>query len=216
MKKIFIILMSLAFIIFLTSCSDISKKVDNEILVTYIIDDISEVSKVKSNIIISIDDIPNAGNKEYTGLYLDKDYFNEYQGTIINDDVTIYVKTKKVIESNVNVEIKNLILETYLDKYIKTEFEEATIDDISILHYYGDYNNAYVVMMASPYFSYYNWVWGEEIADVNIKYNNSNSILVWYKGDLYTLKDAYNNHFLTRGDLLDIAECQRIYYPFLY
>ena len=209
MKKLFIVIMSLSFIIFLTSCADINNINDNEITLTYVIDDVSEVVKAEKDITISMINVPKVDDKEYVGLYLDENCNNEYQGEIINDDVTMYVKTKKVILNDINIEIEQQILETYLNEHIKTEYADATIDDVNILYYYGNYNGTYIVIMIDVYYGHFNWIGRENVAGVSITRPNSNPIRAWYNGKFYTLQEAYDNQYLTRSDFIDIAYCER-------
>ena len=120
-----------------------------------------------------------------------------------------YVKEEKKVE--IDTEMITRIKTTYLNRYVKNVLKEATVDDIDMLRYYGEYNNAYVVMMDCGYLGHFNWICVDKIANVTFTYSNSISILVWYEEDFYTLKEAYGHQLLTSSDLLDIAEYHNNY-----
>ena len=45
----------------------------------------------------------------------------------------------------------------------------------------------------------------EIIDDVEVWYNNTNTVVVWDNGDFYILKEAYKRNLISHDDLIDIA-----------
>lgn len=212
MKKI-VILIILALVFMLTSCTEDEKKLfdnDTEITLTYVIDGVTLTqTKEKDFQIRKIEDIPQIDNKEYLGLFIDPEFTERFPGGPITDDLTIYIKTKKTIQDDIPEDVKNTILVTYLEMVKADGEEKATIDEVHLHTYLGSYNNTYILILDYDKYAYLQWVASEKIANIIIERPNSNPIRAWHNGVFYTLQEAYDNQFLTISDLLDIATCER-------
>jgi len=77
-----------------------------------------------------------------------------------------------------------------------------------IVRYYGTYNGCVVII---PYYAVITVTWGINIDGIIFAESCPPvpGIIVWKEGSLYTLKEAYEQGFLTRNDLLKIADTQR-------
>ena len=86
-----------------------------------------------------------------------------------------------------------------------------------IVHYYGQYKSgAIVAMMDGSNLLYTQACRTVTIAGSTIEYNEGNSIRVLYNGEFCSLDTAYENGYLTKEDIKDIAEKHREIYPFMY
>ena len=70
------------------------------------------------------------------------------------------------------------IRQTYL-KSLQNEYSDATIDDIHILAYYGEYSGCIAVRISCAYFQYLAVVCEETIGEVKFVYGDTNTIRIW-------------------------------------
>jgi len=109
-----------------------------------------------------------------------------------------------------NTKLGRQIRQDYLDRLhnsgVSSE-RDKTIDDVSIVRYYGDYNDSVPVMIHVSGQGYPQGIYCITIADVAF-WVNENFITVWKEGQFYSLENAYNLNFLTQEDLRDIADLQ--------
>lgn len=97
------------------------------------------------------------------------------------------------------------IRQDFLDKLQVSGKSNITLNDIEILKNYGIYSDCVVVKMnrgAYPVVTVLN------IAGVTFNYKDSNTALVWLDGQFFELEEAYNQEFLTKADLIVIANIQ--------
>lgn len=114
---------------------------------------------------------------------------------------------------SINEQVKELVAkttvrETYYKAVVQPQFEGATIDEISICKYYGEFGNVYVAMVTTPYFDYTEALWNEKIDGIVIHYTDGNRALAFYDGAVYTLTEAFKRGLLTHDDLQAIADIQ--------
>lgn len=86
------------------------------------------------------------------------------------------------LDENIEMEIKEdylLGLKSRTNLEGTLLYPEATIDDVSILGYYGEYNNCYAVMMTDVYTEYTLALRNIKVGGVEFNYRDGNSILVW-------------------------------------
>lgn len=214
MKKFFIVFVFMVFMFIFSACS----KSEKDVTVTYVIDELSQVTVVKQNSSLNLDDVPKIQNLKYLGMYVDDKLTIEYSGESIDEDVTLYVKTDVEELGEIDGNIKKQILLDYYNKYISSDpiDIETLMKKVYIKHYYGNYNGAYIVMMGSSELGYYNLMTADLVDGIRIEYNNSNAIVVWYDGEFYNLNQAFDNHYITKTNIIAIANYQKHYFPFLY
>ena len=80
-------------------------------------------------------------------------------------------------------------------------------DRIWVGEYYGEFESgAIVAYMYCDCCAYDDALWTEYIGEYAINYCNGHRIEVLYKGDFYTLTEAYDNGWLTDANIAEIAE----------
>ena len=107
-----------------------------------------------------------------------------------------------------DTDLERQIRQDYLDVLHSSDipFErDKTIDDVSVVAYYGNYNGSVPVMMRVYGRGYIGVDRCRVIADIEFAVSG-NFITVWKDGQFYSLEEAYNLGFLTQEDLRDIAD----------
>lgn len=97
------------------------------------------------------------------------------------------------------------IRQDFLDKLQASGESNLTLNDIEILKNYGIYSDCVVVKMNR---GDYPVVTALNIAGVTFNFKDSNTALVWLDGQFFELEEAYNQEFLTKADLIVIANIQ--------
>ncbi len=107
------------------------------------------------------------------------------QGLITIEDLqTIaYYQNHGIMHSGtLNTELEEAIKETRaknLRNRSKNPIRDAKAKDVSILKYYGNYNNCLAVMISDIYHDYTNAIETITIAGVEFIYGNGNKIIIW-------------------------------------
>ena len=96
------------------------------------------------------------------------------------------------------------IKEKYLEFYLIGEHPDATVDNITVIKYYGKFGDSYVALITDAYHEYLDVITKEEIEGLVFSYHNSNTIKVLNMSQFYRLEEAYSNSFLTLEDLKKI------------
>ncbi len=89
----------------------------------------------------------------------------------------------------------------YLHAHLITDYPDATVDDVTIVKYYGQYGNSYVALISDGYHEYRGVISQETIKDLVFTYTNTNSVKVFDGVRFYNLKEAYLTSILTMEDL---------------
>ena len=198
MKKVFLVFMSLMFIMCLAGCGENQEKIN----IDFIIDGKSHLVKIDKGTSIVKDLIPLSNDEEIIELYYDENMENEYDGKVLNEDCKIYIKTDIKINDDMIKRIKSKYVSEYLLKYN----DNASIDEVHIDKFYGVYNNAYVLIMSNDYVEYLDVITDEVVLNYRFKYPNNNVIKVYYDDSFYTLTSAYLNNILSKDDITHIYE----------
>ena len=93
----------------------------------------------------------------------------------------------------------------YLNLYEMVTYPSTTIDDVSIIKYYGTYNGSVVVKIKFIWMGELQAVTYETIDNITITFPTSNKALVWKDGNFCSLQEAYDNGLLTKDDLERVA-----------
>jgi len=198
MKKVFLVFMSLMFIMCLAGCG----KKEEMINIDFIIDGKSHLVEINKGTSISKDIIPLSNEEEVVELYYDENMENEYDGKVLNEDSKMYVKTDIKINDDMIKKIKSKYVSEYLLKYN----ENASIDEVHIDKFFGVYNDAYVLIMSNDYVEYLTVLTYDNVIGYTFQYSNNNKIKVFFEASFYTLSEAYLKNVLSGEDIRDIHE----------
>lgn len=147
MKKVFLVFMSLMFIICLAGCDEKEEKIN----IDFIIDGKSYLVEIDKGTSISKDIIPLSDEEEVIKLFYDENMENEYDGKALNEDSKMYVKTDTIdLENYLNkAEQDELIIKSAYCNYINNSLNSSFgINDFDIKYYLGKLSeNKYVVVM---------------------------------------------------------------------
>ena len=88
MKKVFLVFMSLMFIMCLAGCGEKEEKIN----IDFIINGKSYLVEIDKGTLISKDIIPLSNEEEVVELYYDENMENEYDSKVLNEDSKMYVK----------------------------------------------------------------------------------------------------------------------------
>jgi hypothetical protein len=115
-------------------------------------------------------------------------------------------------------ETRAAILRAEVDRDGVFRYPNATVEDVTLLEYYGKYNDSYAVMIADSFTEYTAAEWSETIAGVTFYYSDGNRILIWKEmieeneitmGAFYTFQKAFDENMLSLEDLITIADYHR-------
>lgn len=195
MKKVFLVFMSLIFIMCLAGCSEKEEKIN----IDFIIDGKSHLVEINKGTSISKDIIPLSNEEEVVELYYDENMENEYVGKVLNEDSKMYVK-------NMGEEkLYNEVCETYLNKFIKPIRENSTVEDVWVFEYLGTYGDSYVAVILDRQ----NCLFTEQeyvmkIENLEFAYSNGYLIYVYSNGIFLILDEAYKNNIISYNQLVQI------------
>ncbi len=200
MKKLFVVFMSLMFIMCLAGCGDSQDKVN----VDFVIDGKSHLVEINKGTSVSKDIIPLSSDEEVVKLYYDENMENEYDGKILNEDSKMYVK-------NMGEEkLYNEVCEAYLNKFIKPIRENSTVEDVWVFEYLGTYGDSYVAVILDRQ----NCDFPEVVNDYSIEnfyfsYSVGYDIIVYKENEFLKLNEAYDCNIL---NIFDIEKIYKKYY----
>ena len=114
--------------------------------------------------------------------------------------LAVLVLSSKRNINNVDLEA---IKRSYLDAMLKTGYpSDMTTDDVFIDEYCGTYKGSVVVMISDSQTLFTTAIHTETVAGVKILYSDGNRLAVWKDDSFYTLEEAFENGFLTRGNII--------------
>lgn len=132
MKKLFLVFMSLMFIMCLVGCDDSQDK----ITVNFIIDGKSHLVEIDKDTSINKEIIPLSNNEQIIELYYDADFSTSYEDEKISENTDIYVKLNNLkegefVEINYTVGLiteDNIFRKNFSKKIIKSFDEWKSTD----------------------------------------------------------------------------------------
>ena len=195
MKKVFLVFMSLMFIMCLVGCGKEKEKIN----IDFIIDGKTHLVEIDKGTSISKDIIPLSNDKEVVELYYDENMENEYDGKVLNEDSKMYVK-------NMGEEkLYNEVCEAYLNEFIKPIRENSTVEDVWVFEYLGTYGDSYVAVILDRQ----NCLFTEQeyvmkIENLEFAYSNGYLIYVYNNGAFLILDVAYKNNIISHDQLVQI------------
>ncbi len=195
MKKVFVVFMSLMFIMCLAGCNESKEKVN----IDFIIDGESHLVQIDKGTAISKDIIPLSNKEEVVELYYDENMENEYDKSVLNEDLKMYVK--HIGEEKLYNEVR----EAYFNRFIKPVRENSSIEDVWVFEYLGTYEDSYVaILLDKENCTFFDVVYRFEIEDLKFTYSEGYMIYVYNNGELMSLSIAYANHTLSYDDIVQI------------
>lgn len=200
MKKVFLVFMSLMFIMCLAGCGENQEKIN----IDFIIDGKSHLVEIDKGTSISKDIIPLSNDEEVIKLYYDENMENEYDSKVLNEDSKMYVK-------NMGEEkLYNEVCEAYLNKFIKPIRENSTVEDVWLFEYLGTYGDSYVaVILDRQNCDFPEIVNDYSIENFNFSYSVGYDIIVYNKNEFLKLNEAYGCNIL---NIFDIEKIYKKYY----
>ena len=195
MKKVFLVFMSLMFIMCLAGCGEKEEKIN----IDFIINGKSYLVEIDKGTLISKDIIPLSNEEEVVELYYYENMENEYDSKVLNEDSKMYVK-------NMGEEkLYNEVCEAYLNKFIKPIRENSTIEDVWVFEYLGTYGDSYVAVILDRQ----NCLFTEQeyvmkIENLEFAYSNGYLIYVYNNGAFLILDVAYKNNIISHDQLVQI------------
>lgn len=181
MKKILLIMFLFISFIGLLGCEN------KNCLVTFSIDSEEQIIEINKGTILNYNLVTSYEEDVIEGLYYDENYTLKYDYKEIKDDITIYVKTKKVEVTFVIVhEYKKVLINK--NSQITKEVLSKVVDTnlIEGLYYDPLYTNKYN---------------NELIIEETTLYLDLNMDKIERVGNIYTLEEAYNNNYLNIEDI---------------
>lgn len=199
MKRVFLVFMSLMFIMCLAGCGEKKEKIS----IDFIIDGKSYLVEIDKGTSISKDIIPLSNDDETVELYYDENMKNKYNDEKIENDTKIFVKNGNSIENiSLNEEIEVDIKKSYILNYCNNEIG---LDDIKIEEYYGLYNDYYAILIKELNKGDSGALRDVVIAGITFKYPFSNrEILLWKDDKFVSLVEAYEDGLIQIDDLIKI------------
>lgn len=200
MKKVFLVFMSLMFIMCLAGCGENQEKIN----IDFIIDGKSHLVEIDKGTSISKDIIPLSNDEEVIKLYYDENMENEYDSKVLNEDSKMYVK-------NMGEEkLYNEVCEAYLNKFIKPIRENSTVEDVWLFEYLGTYGDSYVaVILDRQNCDFPEIVNDYSIENFNFSYSVGYDIIVYNENEFLKLNEAYDCNIL---NIFDIEKIYKKYY----
>ena len=200
MKKVFLVFMSLMFIMCLAGCGENQEKIN----IYFIIDGKSHLVEIDKGTSISKDIIPLSNDEEVIKLYYDENMENEYDSKVLNEDSKMYVK-------NMGEEkLYNEVCEAYLNKFIKPIRENTTVEDVWLFEYLGTYGDSYVaVILDRQNCDFPEIVNDYSIENFNFSYSVGYDIIVYNENEFLKLNEAYDCNIL---NIFDIEKIYKKYY----
>ncbi len=200
MKKIFLVFISLIFIMCLAGCGTNEDK----IIIDFIIDGKSYLVKIDRGTSISKEIIPLSNDNESVELYYDENMENEYNDESINNDLIIYVK--KMPED----------LDVMITKAKKDFFEQYN-GELFTKECYGIYENSIFFFIHGEAFDVSNpkpvnqVITNIYIYGLSFSYKHDFTILMYNEGEFYDLSNPLAIEKVMKEKKLNYESVQKLY-----
>jgi hypothetical protein len=107
---------------------------------------------------------------------------------------------------SLSAKTETIIKQDYLKSHVKPMYPDATVDNITILKYYGTYGGCVAVLMTDSHTLYAQVLGTEVVGGITIHYSDSNRMLIWKNGNFYHLQEAYKKGLLKKDNLIKISD----------
>lgn len=98
------------------------------------------------------------------------------------------------------------VKQSYVDMKKRNGYPDSlTVESVSVDEYCGSYKGSVVVMLSDDQTVYTTAITIDTVAGTRFQYSNSNTLLVWNDGELYTLEQAYSGRLLSKSDIKTIG-----------
>lgn len=95
---------------------------------------------------------------------------------LMSEDYAPAPKTPEVLSNATELKIKGASAKKYREKY---DIKNAEADGFTITEYCGTYGGCVAIMMRDDYSGAAGVAWTDNVANVDIYYNDGNEILIW-------------------------------------
>ena len=168
MKKVFLVFMSLMFIMCLAGCGENQEKIN----IDFIIDGKSHLVEINKGTSIGKDIIPLSNDEEIIELYYDENMENEYDGKVLNEDCKIYIKALKgnpdILDEDENNNFEEPIISSIILK----------IDELNHKNYYlKEYSDLISFLKNYDKIVISNYIKVENVLEFNLKRFYSNIVI---------------------------------------
>lgn len=200
MRRIFLIIMSLLFIMCLAGCSDS----ENKINIDFVINGKTHLVQIDKGTSISKNIIPLNSDEEIVELYYDENMENRYYDSVLYEDCKMYVK-------NMGKEkLYNEVCEAYFNEFIKPIRENSTVEDVWVFEYLGTYGHSYVaVILDRQNCDFPEIIKNYIIGNFCFSYSLGYDIIVYNENKFLKLNEAYDCNIL---NIFDIEKIYKKYY----
>ncbi len=108
-----------------------------------------------------------------------------------------HIKPIEILSKELEIEIISRYLED-----VPAE-EGISVEDIS-LRFYGTYGDAYVMFIDNPYLEHMEILCQDDIGDYSFRYTNSQTLVVYYNGDFFSLPQASEKGIIEDDDIWEL------------
>ena len=126
--------------------------------------------------------------------YIEYDFYNPTPITPLSTEKAIKIKQDYLEWRRKNVE----------NTKSEGEYDDLTVDDVNLEHYFGTYNGCYVVLIEFYGDIHMDALTTEYIAGYRFDYNYIRTTKVYHNGEFINLRDAHSNGLLSEKDIKDI------------
>ena len=126
--------------------------------------------------------------------YIEYNFYNPTPITPLSTEKTIKIKQDYLEWRRKNVE----------NTKSEGEYDDLTVDDVNLEHYFGTYNGCYVVLIEFYGDIHMDAETTEYIAGYRFDYNYIRTTKVYHNGEFINLRDAHSNGLLSEKDIKDI------------
>lgn len=112
-------------------------------------------------------------------------------------DIMVSYPKNELIE--LEKELYKTIRQDYVNEFLIKEYPSATLNDVSIEFYLGDFNGYIIAYYTNSFtgLGFFTWIVKEKIGGIEFVYPNSNIMLAWKNGKFYTINALYEENELT-------------------
>ena len=110
-------------------------------------------------------------------------------------------------------EIKDAFYDKFNEKHLTEQKYELLKNNIDLYYYYGEYNGCHIVNVSYQSLHYEKeWL----VENETLEYDTLKELSAYYNGEFYSLKKALELNLITKEDIEEIIEVDKLYYPHKY
>ena len=110
-------------------------------------------------------------------------------------------------------EIKDSFYDKFNEKHLTEQKYELIRQYIDLYYYYGEYKGCHIVNILYAGLHYEReWL----VENETLEYDTLKELSAYYNGEFYSLKKALELNLITKDDIEEIIEVDKLYYPYKY